>query len=158
MTVAATQRPDYILAKKQQQQQEQQQEQQRQQFYYVSYKGEIRGKFDSRRHAEKWAAAFYFLNSRGNSEICLELVVWDRRKPMPYNRCKVLPGEMPIGEHISLLGESHHLWDWYWEGYLCGLCYWDSETRPKNPFAWPEHRRAWEAGVSDGMTQGMLDD
>jgi hypothetical protein len=162
MTVAATQRPAYIVKKQQQQQEQQQQEQQEQeqQFYYVTYRGEVRGKFDSRKHAEKWAAAFYFLNSRGNSEICMELVVWDKRKPMPYNRCKVLPGEMPIGEHIPLIGESHHLWDWYWKGFQTGLCYWDADTntRPKNPFACPEKRRAWEAGVSDGMTQGMLDD
>jgi hypothetical protein len=158
MTVA-TQRPEYIVKKqKQQQQQQQQEQQQEQQFYYVTYKGEVRGKFDSRRHAEKWAAAYFYLNSTGNSEVCMALAFANPSKPMPYNRCKVLPGEMPIGEHIPLIGESHHLWEYYMIGFQTGLCYWDSETQPKNPFAYPEHRRAWEAGVSDGMTQGMLDD
>jgi hypothetical protein len=158
MTVA-TQRPAYLAKKQQQQQQEQQEQQeQEQQFYYVLYRGEVRGKFEERKLAEKWAAAYFYLNSTGNSEVCMALAYWDWRKPMPYNRCKVLPGEMPIGEHIPLIGESHHLWEYYRIGFQTGLCYWDSESRPKNPFAWPAHRSAWTAGVEAGMTQGMLDD
>lgn len=149
----ATQRPAYLVKKQQQQQQEQQE----QQFHYVLYRGEVRGKFESCKLAQKWAEAFYY-KALGEPEAEVVTGAIATPKPLPKNRCKVLPGEMPIGEHIPLIGESHHLWDWYHQGYLCGLVYWDSSSRPRNPFAWPEQRQAWESGVEAGMIQGMLDD
>lgn len=146
----ATQRPEYVLKQQQQQQQHKSNSLPlTQNYFYVTYLGEIRGRFDDEREAWKWANAF------GKREANVVVSSKEYKKPviMPVNKCNVKE-DMDLSDYIPFVGERYYLWKEYITGWKAGY----QERAEKCPYACPQRRAAWKAGFWNGGVVAVLEE